>query len=215
MEFNYMVVLFKNKVKQKIIKKFKTFKNAKSLLDKLNEQSQNVIFEKKIEFGKECKYEIGLIEDSKKQLFPIYLTDEMGRNVKVKLEDTGMTLSKIFLFKKEEKIFYLQLKKKIDTQTIIKKYFKGQNTKLVSSLNNKIILQIDENVFIFSLKTEPEAERFLDCLSGYFFKNKIGGSLFVKSVSSAQKKYLFELLEEKGVDKKILYRKFTTYPPSK
>jgi hypothetical protein len=33
----------------------------------------------------ECNYEIGIVEMSSKQLVPVYMTDEFGRNVKVKL----------------------------------------------------------------------------------------------------------------------------------
>ena len=63
-----MVVLFKNKTKKKIIKKFITFKKAKSFYDKLVKESNDVIFDVEIEAGKECKYEIGLVELSSKQL---------------------------------------------------------------------------------------------------------------------------------------------------
>ena len=34
-------------------------------------------------------------------------------------------------------------------------------------------------------------------------------------VVTAQRKYMYNLLESKGIDKKILYRKFTTFPRSK
>jgi hypothetical protein len=39
--------------------------------------------------------------------------------------------------------------------------------------------------------------------------------LFVKDYSIAQRKSLYKLLESSGIDKKILYRKFTTLPQSK
>ena len=152
MEYDFMVVLFKNKIKQKIIKKFKTFKNAQRFIKKLKLESENVIFEKLVEYGKPCKYEIGLVELSNKQLFPIYMTDEMGRNVKVKLEDDGMTLSEIFIFRKEEKIFDIQTNKKIDVKLLIKKYIKADGIKMISSLNNKLIIQINDKISLFSLR---------------------------------------------------------------
>lgn len=215
MEYDFMVVLFKNKIKQKIIKKFKTFKNAQRFIKKLKLESENVIFEKLVEYGKPCKYEIGLVELSNKQLFPIYMTDEMGRNVKVKLEDDGMTLSEIFIFRKEEKIFDIQTNKKIDTQSLIKRYIKGDGVKMISSLNNKVVIQDSDKVFLFSLKNESESDRFIDSLSSYFFKIRNAKCIFVKDSSSAQRKYLFNILEQSGIDKKVLYRKFTTYPRSK
>lgn len=83
---NYLIVLFDNKVKQKIVKKYITFKNAKQYFEKCLIESDEVIFEQIIKNGKVCNYELGLVEMSSKQLVPVYITDEMGRNVKVKLK---------------------------------------------------------------------------------------------------------------------------------
>jgi len=212
---NYLVVLFKNKSKKRIIKKFITFKKAETFFRKLIKESDNVIFNKEVENGFPCKFELGLVELSNKQLIPIYITDEMGRNIKVKLENDGMTLKEIVIYKEEEKIFDIQKNKKITTQELIKNYIKGDGVKMISTLNNKIIIQIDDEVSLFSLKSEVESGRFLDCLMGYFFKIKRKDCIFVKDFSSAQRKYLFEILKNKGIDKKILYRKFTTYPRPK
>ena len=215
MEYNFFVALFKNKTKKRIIKKFVTYKKAKSFFTKLRNESDNVIFSKEVENGKECKFELGLIELSNKQLFPIYMTDEMGRNVKVKLEDDNMTLVEITPYKMEELLYDIQENEKIDTQSLIKKYIKGDGVKMISTLHNKIIIQKDEKFSMFSLKNEQESSRFIDCLTSHFFKIKRMDCIFVKDYSSAQRKYLFELLEKYGVDKKVLYRKFTTYPRSK
>jgi hypothetical protein len=212
---NYIVVLFKNKIRKRIIKKFITFKKAKLFYDRLITESDSVIFDVQFENGKESNFELGIVELSKNKLLPIYLTDEMGRSIRVKLDENNMTLSQISQYKKEELLYDVQTKKKITTQEIIKKYLKGDGLKMISVLNNKIVLQIEEEVLLFSLKSESESSRFVDCLSLYFFKTKRGDCLFVKDYSSAQRKYMYNLLESKGVDKKILYRKFTTFPRSK
>lgn len=212
---NYIVVLFKNKKKKRIIKKFITFSRAKQFYDKLIEKSNEVLFEVRIEAGNECRYELGIVEMSAKQLIPVYMTDEFGRNIKVKLDEDGMTLFKIQPYKKEETVYDIKEQKKITTQTLIKKYLKGDGLKMVSVLNNKVVVQEDEKIHLFTLKSESESSRFVDNLSSYFFKIKRGDCLFVKDYSVAQRKSLYKLLESSGIDKKILYRKFTTLPPSK
>jgi hypothetical protein len=212
---NYLVVLFKNKVRKKIIKKFVTYKRAKEFFNKLKLKSDSVIFKKEVENTKVCLYELGLIELSSNRLFPIYMTDEMGRNIKVKIDDSGMTLSEIISYNIEEKIFDLQKKEKIDIDYFIKTYLKKDGIKLVSGLNNKVIVQNNDKVSLFSLKNEDETSRFLDSISSYFFKQKRGDCIFVKDNSSAQRKYLFEMLSSMGIDKKILYKKFTEHPRSK
>jgi hypothetical protein len=212
---NYIVVLFKNKKKKRIIKKFITFTRAKQFYDKLVRESNEVLFEIKVEAGNECNYEIGIVEMSSKQLVPVYMTDEFGRNVKVKLDEDGMTLFKIQPYKKEETVFDIKTGKKITMSDLIKKYLKGDGLKMISVLNNKIVLQEDEKIHLFTLKSESESSRFVDCMSLHFFKINRGDCLFVKDYSTAQRKYLYSLLESNGIDKKILYRKFTTLPPSK
>ena len=143
---------------------------------------------------------------------PVYLTDEFGRNIRVKLDDTNNSILKISNYRKEELIFDLTKKKKISFGEFVKIYLGTQSLKMVSSLNNKVVVQNDEKTNLFSLKTESEADRFIDSLSSYFFKNKRADCIFIKDNSSAQRKYMLKLLEEQGFDKKILYRKSTTHP---
>lgn len=209
---NYLVVLFKNKKRKRIIKKFVTLSRAKNVYRQLLNESKDVIFDVLIENGKDCKFELGLVENRTNQSAPVYMTDEHGRSVKVKLEDNGMSLLEISPYREEELIYDVQTKLKITSQELIKKYFKGDGLKMLSVLNNKAILQKDEEIYLFSLKNESECSRFVDSLSTHFFKTKRGDCLFIKDYSSAQRKYLYTLLESNGFDKKVLYRKFTTYP---
>lgn len=209
---NYLIVLFKNKVRHKILKKYITFKRAKNYFENLKKENEDVIFEKLIVNGNDSTFEVGLVEKSNNQLVPVYITDEMGRNVKVKLENEGMTLIEISIFKVEEEIFDLQQGLRIRTKDLIKKYLKSDGVKMISSLNNKIIVQSEDEIYLFSTKNSSESERFLDCLSNFFYRIKRRDCLFVKDISKAQKKYLYSILESKGFDKKVLYRKFTTFP---
>jgi hypothetical protein len=209
---NYLVVLFKDKKKKRIINKFITPSNAQDFFNKKIKESDDVIFDVRYEAGKEVFYELGIIHMSSKQEVPVYLTDQLGRNLRVKLDEPGMTLILISPFKKEEKIYDIQKKQKIDVQNLIRIYLKGDGVKMISMLNNKIIIQQEEKVSLFTLKNEYEATRFIDCLTNHFYKIKRGDCLFVKDFSKPQKKYLYELLENKGFDKSVLYRKFTTLP---
>lgn len=209
---NYSVVLFKNKKKKKIINKFITAEKAHSFYKKLIKESDDVIFDVQIESGKLTSYELGIVHMSSEQKEPVYLTDELGRFLKVKLDEKGMTLILISPYKKSESIYDLQTKQKIFVDEFIKKYLKGIGIKMVYSLNNKIVVQDDEKFSLFTLKSEEESIRFIECVSSHFHKIKRGDCLFVKDSSTPQKKYLYSLLESNGFDKKILYRKFTSLP---
>lgn len=212
---NYIIVLFKNKSKKKIINKFITSNKVKKFYDKLIESSDSVVFPKEYENGKPSNFELGLLTKTIDSLFPIYTTDELGRRIKVELEDPEWRIIKITPYKIEEELYDIQLGKKITTPELIRKYLKQEGIKMVSKLNNKIVVQKDDDVKLFSLKNEYDSHRFIETVTQYFLsKNRID-TMFISDASSAQKKYLYNLLESKGINKKVLYRKSTTHPKVK
>jgi hypothetical protein len=209
----YYVVLFKNRARKKIIKKFSNFKNAEKFYNELTKQNTEVIFEKRIENGKECEYEVALLQNKSNEFFDVYKTDDLGRNIRVFLETPEYDLLKIANYRMEETLFDIKKNKKVSVTSFIKTYLKSDGLKMISTLNNKIIVQADETFNIFSLKSPEEAKRFIDSLSQYFYSIKRKDCMFVTDESSAQKKYLIKILSEWGIDKKILYKQYTTHPP--
>lgn len=208
---NYLIVLFKNKVKQRIIKKYKTSKKAFDFYSSLVEKNQDVIFETKHENGKPVEYELALLEKKGNTLFPIYTKDEFGRNIRIDFEDSDYNIVKINSYKEPELIQDYQTKNKININTFINKYLSKDGFKLVSKLNNKIIVQNEEVVNLFTLKNESDAHRLIENLTERFVRLKRGDCMFVLDVSSPQRKYLYTLLKEKGFNLDYLYRKETTY----
>jgi hypothetical protein len=83
--------------------------------------------------------------------------------------------------------------------------------KLVSKLNNKIIVQNEEFINLFTLKNESDAHRLIENLTERFVRLKRGDCMFVLDISSPQRKYLYTFLKEKGFNLDYLYRKETTY----
>ena len=69
----YMIVLFKNKVKKKIIKKFKTFKRAENFYKTLIDKSENIIFSKQYDNGFESNYELGLLEPKSNNINSLFI----------------------------------------------------------------------------------------------------------------------------------------------
>jgi hypothetical protein len=212
---NYIIVLFKNKVKKKIINNFKTSKRANDCFKSLLEESNDVIFDKKYENGFECSYEISLLEKTSGTFLPVFLKDELGRNVKIVLDDEDYSISKINKYKTEELILDFQTNTKITSKEFIKKYLSGSGLKLVSKLNNKVVVQNDDNFNLFTLKNDDDCSRFIDSISQYFLEQKKMDCIFVKDYSTTQRKYLYNLLTEKGFSKSYLQRQTTTHPSIK
>ena len=76
---NYLIVLFKNKEKRKIINKFKTSKKALKYYDSLLSDSNNVIFETKTENGLGCSFDLALMEIKGSKSEKTYIKDELVR----------------------------------------------------------------------------------------------------------------------------------------
>ena len=211
MEHNYLVVVFKNKTKKKIINKFQTLKRATGCYDELIKESNSVLFDKSFENGVHSKYEIAIVVKKTGQTESIYIKDDIGRQKKVELEDDDYTILKISDYKVPDKILDLSNNKRITCEEFIKKYLPKNSMSMVSSLNNKIVVQNDDTINLFTLKTTSDASRLIDFLFGHFLSQKRNEALFVKDVSTAQRKYLYKLLEERGFSKSYLQRHSTTH----
>lgn len=211
MESNFLIVIFKNKQQYKIMKKYQKIINAEHKFNSLISESNDVFFEIKTENGRSVKYELAILEKKKPNSESVYITDSLGRNIRVELDDAEYNILKIVPYKFPEKLTNIDTKERLDASIFVKKYFKGPELKLISKLNNKIIFQENESISLFSLKSSDDAERFLESLTSYLHQSKYKNCLIVKDTDVAQKKYLYDMLSSKGYNKKMLYRVSTTH----
>jgi hypothetical protein len=208
MDSKYHIILFKNNKKKKKLKSFVRENLANEYYKKLISKSNEIIFDKKFENGHECRFFLGVVSD-KYVSNNIHYLDEFGRNKSIdpKIDDENY-IQKIELYKLEESIFDVKNDTKITIDYFIKNYIKDK-LYLISQIKNKFVLQNDDDFSLFSLKNEEDCERFLTILSSLEVKSKL---MIVRDVSQSQRKYLYNLLIEKGFNKKFLYTSFTTYP---
>ena len=207
----YLIVLFKNKKRKKILNKFKTLERANKYFNDTLKTSNNVLFSKSFENGKPCKYEIGFLESGSTDFNLYFVKDELGRQIKVDIDDPDYRITKIVDYNIEELLYDVNKKNKISFGGFIKKYLTRSGIKLISKLNNKVAIQNDDEVNLVSLKSIDECSRFINVLEDYLIKNGRLDCILVKDTSKQQKKYLYTILESKGIDKSFLYRRFTTF----
>jgi hypothetical protein len=212
MEFNYIVVLFKNRKKQKILKKFKTLERVNQYFKNLEKKSNEILFEKQYENGYKCNYQLGLLKYGKGGVSSIYMQDYLGRNIRVEFEDPEYELIKMIDYKVEELIYDIQVKKRITLTQFIQNYLNKNGMKMISKVNNKIVVQYEEKFKLFSLKTDDDAQRFVDELSDSFISKGKMDCIFVQDWTFEQRKYLYDFLDQNGITKKVLYRHSTTFP---
>jgi hypothetical protein len=96
-------------------------------------------------------------------------------------------------------------------RSFLKTYCNKKDFKSIFSLNNKVVVQVDDNFNLFSLKNSIDSHRFITVLESYFMNNGRKDAMFVKDTSTVQRKWLYNILEENGFDRKKLYKQVTTY----
>jgi len=208
---NYLVVLFKNKKRKKIIKSFVRKNKAELFFNKCLEDSKEVKFNIVVENATDVEYELGLLSVVDDTQLNLFTHDDLGRNVKVELTDSDYKIINISKYNLPEKIFDWSENKRIDFNFLVSKYFKEKTLKNVFTINNKLVIQVDEQINLFSLKDSDESKRLLDTLQSYMVSQKRAESIFVKDLNTIQRKYLYSILEKNGIDKKKLYRQKTTF----
>ena len=208
---NYSVVLFKNKIKKKIINKFKTDKKCYSFFKTLIDKSNSIKFERKYENGYEVNYNLCVLEPKKIVSDKLYYKDDFGRQIKVEFDDDDFVITKIENYKVEEFIMDYKTKKKLSFDSFFKRLNSINGFKLISKLNNKIVVQVDDDYRLYVLKNVFDCDRFADVL--YRESMSLGRSdfLIVKDYNTNQRKYLYDILVDKGFSKTYLQRLSTTH----
>ena len=119
---NYLIVLFKNKERKKIIKSFKTYENAKKFYDGKIVGNKDIKFNTLFENGKSCSFEIGLLEKYSKNFDSYFIKDELGRQIKVDLDNSDYTILSVSELLMEELIYDIQTSSKISFDKFVKTY---------------------------------------------------------------------------------------------
>jgi hypothetical protein len=211
---DYLIVLFKNKKRKKIINKFKTLERAKSFFDKKIQESNQVYFSKQVENAVHCEFDLGIVSEKDDNFESYFIKDSLGRQMRVDV-DGNFKIIELRPYNVDEKIYDITQSKKISFNDFLKSYLSKKNVKLISRLNNKVVVQDDNLLNLFSFKNENESYRFLQGLNDYMIDNGRMDCIIVSDTSKAQKKYLYDTLNNMGIDKKLLYRTTTTFKERK
>jgi hypothetical protein len=211
---DYLIVLFKNKKRKKIINKFKTLERAKLFFNKKIQESNQVYFNKQVENAVHCEFDLGIVSNKDNNFDVYFIKDSLGRQMRVDV-DGDFKILELNPYNVSEKIFDITQNKKISFDDFLKKYLIKKSVKLISRLNNKVVVQDDNLLNLFSFKNENESFRFLEGLNNYMIDNGRMDCIIVSETSKAQKKYLYDTLSKMGVDKKLLYRTTTTFKERK
>tara|TARA_R110002110_G_scaffold186071_2_gene393080 strand:- start:172 stop:807 length:636 start_codon:yes stop_codon:yes gene_type:complete len=203
----YKIVLFKNGERNKV---FFSSNSKKSILEKYTK----ILKEKKPKFiieyisRKKVMFELSVVttEGTSESL---YMKDNIGRTKQVTLGESNYNFIKILPYWKEERIYDHTLKTKIPFVQLFDVYLSDSEFKQVFTLNNKLIIQKDENFNLFSLKTVSDALRLINVIEIEFLNSGRYDCLFVTDTNTVQRKELYDMLEKNGYKRGFLRKQFT------
>ena len=203
----YKIILFKNGER---LKSFFSSNNKKSIHAKYNE----LINEKKpkfvIEFlaRKKVRFEIGIVT-TEGNGETIFVKDSVGRTKNISLGDSTYNIIKLLPYWKEEFIYSHESKSKISFTELMDAHIQIGDFKQVFTLNNKLIIQNEDNFKLFSLKTVSDASRLIDKIEFDVLDSGRTDCLFVRDRDTVQRKQLYSLLEGVGFNRAMLRKQYT------
>jgi hypothetical protein len=90
------------------------------------------------------------------------------------------------------------------------KYINGiEEVAQIFTLNNKLFVQIENEVRMFGNKNIQDASRLFDIVREELIGKKKGNFIFVKDISTQQRVHLYDLLVTKGYKRKELIRHYS------
>jgi hypothetical protein len=154
-------------------------------------------------------YELALIFPNNRWATKTFVKDSLGRLVEAKYEDEKFRIKEIIPYWKEELIYDYQRKSRVRYHEILEQILSINEIGQIFTLNNKLFVQNDENVLLFGNKNIRDSKRLFELIREDVLKKKRGNFIFVKDVSTAQRKLLYQLLESKGFKRSELFRHYS------
>lgn len=206
----YFIVLFCNKKKVKILyrcmkkntvyeywREFKTQKKPPFIKLQGGKRKQELIFE------------LSLIFPNNRWATKTYVRDSLGRNIEAKIEDNKFRIKEIIPYWQEELIYDYQTKKRIRYHQILDQILEVSDIAQIFTLNNKLFVQVENDVKLFGNKNITDSNRLFEIVKEELTKRKRGNFIFVKDISTHQRKQLYDLLESKGFKRTELFRHYS------
>jgi hypothetical protein len=203
----YKIILLQNSVPKKTLftsnVKRTTFHKFHKFLG-----SKKPLFTRKYVKRKFCQFELAVFSKENNNS-SVYRKNSLGKNVKVEIDIPNYFIMELDSYWVEELVYDHQNKSRISLDVLMDTYLPKKNFKQVFTLNNKLIIQIDDVFEIFSLKNVDDCGRVLNIIKEIFISSGRVDCLFVPDSSTVQRKQLYKLLENYGFDRKFLYKQYT------
>jgi len=209
-KYKYAIVLFENKKKVKVLYKCMQRKTVYEYWREYKTEKKPPFV--KLQGGKrrqELVYELGLLLPNNRWSEKVWVKDSLGRNQNAILLDDNLRIKEIIPYWVEEKVYDHDNGKRIRYHEMMEQILPISDIAQIFTLNNKMFIQIEDNVRYFSCKNLIDTERLFEIVKNDLLNRKRGNFMFVKDVSTQQRKMLYAMLIAKGYKKSELFRHYS------
>ena len=209
-KWKYFVILFCNKKKVRVLHRCMTKNTIYDAWHEFKTEKRPPFV--KLQGGKrnrELTYELGLIFPNNRWSKPTYIRDEMGRNIEALMVDDKFRIKELIPYWEEEKIYDFETKKRIRYHEMMEIILKVEDIGQIFTLNNKMFLQVENQVRMFGNKNINDANRLFNVVKKDLQKRGVGNFIFVKDVSRYQRTQLYDILEGMAYKRTELFRHYS------
>ena len=210
MKWKYMIILFANKKKDKIVYKCMQRTTVYEYWREFRTQRKPRFV--KLQGGRrreEKLYELALVFPNNRWATATYVKDSLGRNQEAIIDNNKYRIKEIIPYWKEELVYDFQQKKRIRYHEVLEQFMPVTEIGQVFSLNKNLFLQVDDEIKMFSNKNLNDSERLFELIKEDLLAKKKTNFIFVKDVTTYQRKQLYNLLESKGINRRMLFKHYS------
>ena len=206
----YFIVLFCNKKKVKILYRCMQRTTVYEYWREFRTEKKPIYIKQQGgKRKKELVFELALIFPNNRWATTTWVKDSLGRNEPAIIEGDKFRIKEIISYWQEELIYDLNTKKRIRYSQMMDYISSITEIAQIFTLNNKLFVQIENDIRMFGNKNINDAERLFELVKEELIKKKRGNFIFVKDITTHQRKLLYKILEDKGYNRKELFRHYS------
>lgn len=210
MKWKYMIILFTNKKKEKIVYKCMQRTTVYEYWREFRTQRKPRFVKQQGGRRREEKlYELALVFPNNRWATATYVKDSLGRNQEAIIDNNKYRIKEIIPYWREELVYDYQQKKRIRYHEVLEQLMSVTEIGQIFSLNKSLFLQVDDEIKMFSNKNLNDSERLFELIKEDLLIKKKTNFIFVKDITTYQRKQLYNLLESKGINRRMLFKHYS------
>ena len=208
--YNYHIILYCNKKKVKLVYQSVRMEPTMKVWKQMKKVVQPpYVMTNQGKSRAKTVVELALIFPNHKQASKTYTKDNLGRTVEAKINNENKRIKEIIPYWREEMIYDYTNKKRITFSALMEYITSIHEFGQIFTLNNNLFIQVDDNVRLFGNKNIDDTQRLFNIVKTELGKLKIGNFMFIKDISTHQRKLLYDLLESQGYKRTKLFKHYS------